>query len=103
MDQRRLRILQPGKEKKGIVAYWMSRDQRAHDNWALLFAQEMSLAAHVPLDVMRSNAPPAAEEAFLEELIVRRELSDNFCFYNASYDFKKVATNTGLRDDFFVP
>jgi deoxyribodipyrimidine photo-lyase len=24
--------------------------------------------------------------AFLEELIVRRELSDNFCFYNESYD-----------------
>lgn len=25
-------------------------------------------------------------EAFLEELIVRRELSDNFCLYNSSYD-----------------
>jgi len=24
--------------------------------------------------------------AFLEELIVRRELSDNFCFYNPQYD-----------------
>ena len=24
--------------------------------------------------------------AFLEELIIRRELSDNFCFYNSSYD-----------------
>jgi deoxyribodipyrimidine photo-lyase len=27
-----------------------------------------------------------SEEAFLEELIVRRELSDNFCFYNTHYD-----------------
>lgn len=25
-------------------------------------------------------------EAFLEELVVRRELSDNFCFYNINYD-----------------
>lgn len=25
-------------------------------------------------------------EAFSEELIVRRELSDNFCFYNTNYD-----------------
>ena len=25
-------------------------------------------------------------EAFLEELIVRRELADNFCFYNENYD-----------------
>jgi deoxyribodipyrimidine photo-lyase len=27
-----------------------------------------------------------AQEAFLEELIVRRELADNFCNYNARYD-----------------
>lgn len=28
----------------------------------------------------------AAKEAFLEELIVRRELADNYCYYNAHYD-----------------
>ena len=28
----------------------------------------------------------SSPDAFLEELIVRRELSDNFCFYNAYYD-----------------
>ena len=27
-----------------------------------------------------------AKEEFLEELVVRRELSDNFCFYNQDYD-----------------
>jgi deoxyribodipyrimidine photo-lyase len=27
-----------------------------------------------------------SHDAFLEELVVRRELSDNFCFYNADYD-----------------
>jgi len=27
-----------------------------------------------------------SKEAFLEELVVRRELSDNFCFYNKDYD-----------------
>jgi deoxyribodipyrimidine photo-lyase len=43
-------------------------------------------AQRVALEVVGRNAPPAAEEAFLEELIVRRELADNFCFYNASYD-----------------
>ncbi len=26
------------------------------------------------------------KDAFLEELIIRRELSDNFCFYNPRYD-----------------
>ncbi len=25
-------------------------------------------------------------ESYLEELIVRRELADNFCFYNTNYD-----------------
>lgn len=25
-------------------------------------------------------------ESFLEELVVRRELSDNYCFYNPQYD-----------------
>lgn len=29
---------------------------------------------------------PQAVDAFLEEMIVRRELSDNFCFYNPLYD-----------------
>jgi deoxyribodipyrimidine photo-lyase len=27
-----------------------------------------------------------AVDAFIEELVVRRELSDNFCFYNQRYD-----------------
>ena len=34
------------------------------------------------LEVKNSGASPAAVEAYLEELIVRRELSDNFCHYN---------------------
>lgn len=32
-------------------------------------------------------------EAFMEEAIVRRELSDNFCFYNENYDNLKGAYN----------
>ena len=33
-----------------------------------------------------SNAPEADRSAFLEELIVRRKLSDNYCNYNDLYD-----------------
>jgi len=40
----------------------------------------------VALEVQRSGSSKAAKEAFLEELIVRRELSDNFCFYNQDHD-----------------
>lgn len=30
--------LNPGEDGKGPVVYWMSRDHRSRDNWALLYA-----------------------------------------------------------------
>jgi deoxyribodipyrimidine photo-lyase len=38
------------------------------------------------IEVSNSPAPAPAKKALLEELIVRRELSDNFCYYNPDYD-----------------
>lgn len=29
---------------------------------------------------------PESVDAFVEEAVIRRELSDNFCFYNPNYD-----------------
>jgi len=43
-------------------------------------------AQRVALEVAGSPAPQSDKDAYLEELIVRRELSDNFCFYNRNYD-----------------
>lgn len=43
-------------------------------------------AQRVALEVNAAGAAPAARDAFLEELIVRRELADNFCLYNPHYD-----------------
>ncbi|MEO8168698.1 MAG: deoxyribodipyrimidine photo-lyase, partial [bacterium] len=43
-------------------------------------------AQRVALEVSNHIHDVASREAFLEELIVRRELSDNFCLYNKSYD-----------------
>jgi deoxyribodipyrimidine photo-lyase len=43
-------------------------------------------AQQVALEVLKSNAPEVDKSAFLEELIVRRELSDNFCYYSPEYD-----------------
>lgn len=40
----------------------------------------------VALAVRTHRAPSQDRAAYLEELIVRRELSDNFCFYNPHYD-----------------
>lgn len=43
-------------------------------------------AQRVALAVAAAKAPQADKDAFLEQLIVRRELSDNFCHYNSAYD-----------------
>ena len=40
----------------------------------------------VKRSVKQDSASPEAARVFLEELIIRRELSDNFCFYNSEYD-----------------
>ena len=40
---RRARLLNKKEERLGPVIYWMSRDQRVHDNFSLLFAQELAL------------------------------------------------------------
>ena len=43
-------------------------------------------AQRMALEVGKKSKVPESRKAFLEELIVRRELSDNFCFYNPHYD-----------------
>ncbi len=46
---RRSRSLHPGKRGQGPVIYWMDRDQRIDDNWALLYAQQEALIRKKPL------------------------------------------------------
>ena len=41
--ERRSRLLIQGRRGEGPVVYWMSRDQRAKDNWALLWAQQEAI------------------------------------------------------------
>lgn len=42
-------------------------------------------AQRVALKVLKSKANRENKEAFLEEIIVRKELSDNFCLFNKGY------------------
>lgn len=42
-------------------------------------------AQRVAIEIIKSNASRENKEAFLEELIVRKELADNFCLYNQNY------------------
>jgi len=46
-------------------------------------------AQRVALEVENCDAEPENKEAFLEELIVRNELADNYCYYCKDYDNPK--------------
>lgn len=50
----------------------------------LHFGQISSL--EVALKVKESNVSDENKKAFLEEIIIRKELADNFCFYEENYD-----------------
>jgi len=49
------------------------------------FGQLSPLAANLAVRAYRKSDPESAD-AFFEESVIRRELSDNYCFYNSRYD-----------------
>ncbi len=58
VDARRIRYQNQLEMKDvGPVVYWMQRDQRAIDNWALLYAQEQALSRQQPLWVVFNLVP----------------------------------------------
>jgi deoxyribodipyrimidine photo-lyase len=61
INEKRIRLLQKGIETNGPVVYWMSRDQRVHDNWALLFAQQLAIEKKKSLVVVFNLVPDFLE------------------------------------------
>lgn len=57
MKKERVRKLNEKGRGQGPILYWMSRDQRARDNWALLFAQHLAIEQKVPLGVVFCLVP----------------------------------------------
>lgn len=57
IEKKRIRVVQEGRIGLGPVAYWMSRDQRVQDNWALLYAQEVALREGLGLGVVFCLVP----------------------------------------------
>ncbi|KPU77038.1 uncharacterized protein Dana_GF13637, isoform B [Drosophila ananassae] len=59
--KKRVRVLSKngdvGDSCEGGVIYWMSRDGRVQDNWALLFAQRLALKLELPLAVVFCLVP----------------------------------------------
>ena len=61
INEKRVRLLQKGIETNGPVVYWMSRDQRVHDNWALFFAQKLAFEKKRSLVVVFNLVPDFLE------------------------------------------
>jgi len=61
INEKRIRLLQKGNETNGPIVYWMSRDQRVHNNWALLFAQKLALENKRSLVVVFNLVPDFLE------------------------------------------
>ncbi|MFO7523962.1 MAG: deoxyribodipyrimidine photo-lyase [Ignavibacteriaceae bacterium] len=61
INSKRIRLLQKGTETSGPVICWMSRDQRVHDNWALLFAQHLAFEHKRSLAVVFNIVPDFLE------------------------------------------
>jgi len=60
----RVRTLRPGTvsaSNEGGIFYWMSRDQRVQDNWALLYARELAAEKGLPLCVVFCLVPTFLE------------------------------------------
>ena len=57
INLKRARRLNGIEYTRGPVLYWMSREQRVHDNWALLFAQDLALSYGGQLRVAFSIVP----------------------------------------------
>lgn len=52
LQEQRYRLLRSGKVRRGPVVYWMSRDQRIDDNWALLHAVDEAHVRKEPLVIV---------------------------------------------------
>lgn len=52
VNEKRVKQQKQGEFKKGPVVYWMQRDQRVNDNWALIYAQQKAMENDSPLVVL---------------------------------------------------
>ena len=57
IDPRRTRLLNDRHDVRGPIVYWMSRDQRVRNNWALLFAHRKAESLQQHLVVVFTLAP----------------------------------------------
>jgi deoxyribodipyrimidine photo-lyase len=75
--------------KSGLSGYEADRNdpsKSAQSNLSPYLHFGQIAPQRVALEISKEVQHEASRDSFLEELIVRRELSDNFCFYTRPYD-----------------
>ncbi len=75
--------------KTGLASYGESRNDpnlNGQSNLSPYFHFGHLSAQRAAMEVLASKAPDQARRDFIEELVIRRELADNFCLYNRHYD-----------------
>lgn len=76
MNPQRIRNLNSCPEKPGPVVYWMSRDQRVADNWALIFAKELAEERSVPVAVVFCLVPMFGDAAIRQYAFMLRGVQE---------------------------
>ena len=57
VNPNRIRTIKKGTAATGPAVYWMSRDQRVADNWALIYAYDLAAKSSSPLAVVFNLVP----------------------------------------------
>jgi deoxyribodipyrimidine photo-lyase len=80
MDYRRVKIILE-KKISGPILYWMSRDHRVRDNWALIYAQELALNHKQPIIVVFCLQPEFlnAESRIFDFMLEGLEIIEKDC------------------------
>lgn len=63
-------------EPTGPVIYWMSRDQRVHGNWALLYAQQIAEENNLPLSVVFCLTPKFMDATYRQYDFMLKNLEE---------------------------
>ncbi|KAL8578360.1 hypothetical protein ACOMHN_031734 [Nucella lapillus] len=78
-NKKRVRVLSDAEDfdddSEGVL-YWMSRDQRVQDNWALLYAQRLALKLEVPLHVCFCLVPRFLEATIRQFAFMLKGLAE---------------------------
>ncbi|XP_048019119.1 CPD photolyase [Megalobrama amblycephala] len=78
-NKKRLRYLsstQKIKQGSDGVLYWMSRDQRVQDNWALIYAQQLALVEKLPLHICFCLVPRYLDAAYRQYAFMLKGLQE---------------------------